>query len=121
MNCPSWASFAASRITACLQGMPQDSEIKDITVAQARMLAARDGDLYLDGLTSLCCEVAEALAEHEGDLVLQGVATLRENVAEALAKHKGRMTFQGLNTLSDRAASALCENPDIVLPDRFRE
>jgi len=51
--------------------------------------------------------VAEALAEHEGNLILNGLTTLSAEVAEALGQHKGRLSLNGLTTFSGEVAKAL--------------
>ena len=46
---------------------PEDTnEIKTLTVGQAEVSAKHEGELYLDGLTTITPEVAEALGKHEG-------------------------------------------------------
>ena len=69
-----------------------------------------EGDLSLDGLSTLSAEVAEALARHKDDLYLGGLTTLSDDAAKALARHKGGLVLNGLTTLSDEAAKALAQH-----------
>jgi hypothetical protein len=87
----------------------------------------RDGAasiLRLDHLECLTPETAEALAAHEGVLVLNGLSTLQPEVAALLAKRvgnrkngsKGTLVLNGLSRLSPESAAALAAFPgELVL------
>lgn len=87
----------------------------------------RDGAasiLRLDHLESLTLEAAEALAAHEGVLVLNGLTTLQPEVAAFLAKRvgnrkngsKGTLVLNGLARISPESAAALAAFPgELVL------
>jgi len=71
--------------------------------------------LRIDNITSLSPETAEALAAHEGLLVLNGLTSLPPAVAASLAKRTGNsktkrtgtLVLNGLETLSTESAAAL--------------
>ena len=71
--------------------------------------------LRLDNIESLTPETAEALAAHEGILVLNGLTSLPPAVAASLAKRIGNsktkrpatLVLNGLKTLSTESAAAL--------------
>ena len=80
--------------------------------------------LRLDNLESLSPGAAEALAAHEGVLVLNGLSTLPTAVAGSLAKRTGNsktrrtgtLVLNGLASLSPEAAAALAAFPgELVL------
>jgi hypothetical protein len=80
--------------------------------------------LRIDGIHSLSPETAEALAAHEGVLVLNGLTTLQPDVAAALAKRTGNSKVQrtgtlvlnGLESISTEAAAAIAAfKGDLVL------
>ena len=74
----------------------------------ARALAQRNGNLALDGMTSLTDAAASALAGNRGGtLFLNGLKQLSEPAATALAAREGRLSLTGLATLSSGAAHAL--------------
>ena len=82
--------------------------LQSLPVEVARALAKRNGDLSLDGLTSLTGEAAAALAEHRGGtLSLDGLQGLTDRAATELAPHKGRLSCGGLKTLTNGVAQAL--------------
>jgi len=82
--------------------------------------------LRIDNLSALSPETAEALAAHEGVLVLNGLTSLPPAVAASLAKRTGNsnavrsngssltakrtgtLVLNGLETLSTESAAALC-------------
>ena len=68
----------------------------------------------------LSVEQAEALAMFEGQLYLDGLTTLSDKQAETLAKHKDWLSLCGLTTLSDKGANALRSNPKVLLPAKFQ-
>lgn len=105
-----WALSRAARIIPVRWRLPPDNEIKALTVEQARELAARDGDLWLDGLTSLSPEIAAALSRHKKALGLNGLSTLSPEVAGALAGHEGILGLNGLTSLGDAAAKELARH-----------
>jgi hypothetical protein len=103
------------------QELPKNTdEIEMLTPEAAETLAEHEGNLLLNGLTTISAEAAEALAKHWGYLSLDGLTTLSDKAAEALAKHKGDLYLDGLTTLSDKAAATLKANPSIRLPDKFK-
>ena len=81
--------------------------LKTLSAGAAKHLAARHGDLVLDGLATLPDDVAAALAGHRGTLSLKGLKTLSDAAAAALAAQQGILSLDGLTTLSDSAAKAL--------------
>jgi len=93
------------------------NEIKNLTEEQADALAQQEGDLYLDGLTTLSLKAAKALSNHGGYLSLNGLSTLSAEQAEALAcreplqflPHRLGISLRGLVAISDDAASALSQ------------
>lgn len=90
---------------------PHDTnEFRTLTVEQATALVSQFADkpLLLNGLATLCEEVARALSKHKGDLHLDGLTTLSDKAAEALARHEGyRLSLNGLTALSAQLAEAL--------------
>jgi hypothetical protein len=100
------AAFASSRYVR--GNLPA---VKTLSVEATRALAQRNGNLSLDGLTSLTGEAAAALAEHHGGtLSLDGLKTLPDKAAAALATHDGRLSLDGLVTLSPGGAKALAQH-----------
>jgi hypothetical protein len=87
--------------------LPYDTEaLETLTIAQAALLAARAGDLSLDGLTEISDEVAEILSHHVGgSLSLNNITTLSETAA-ALARHEGDVDLQALTRLTSEALAA---------------
>ncbi|MBM3972403.1 MAG: DUF1588 domain-containing protein, partial [Planctomycetes bacterium] len=82
--------------------------VKTISAAAAVAIAQRQGNLSLDGLTTLTDDVAAALAKHRGGtLSLNGLTSLSDQAAAALAQHEDRLSLGGLKTLSPGAAQAL--------------
>jgi len=80
-------------------------------VKAAKLLAKHDGDLILDGLSSISPSVAEALALHKGELHLNGLTSLSAEAARALAEHQGQqLSLDGLTMLSTEAADALAKH-----------
>jgi hypothetical protein len=80
--------------------------------------------LRLDELEALTPETAESLAAHEGVLVLNGLTSLPPDVAAALAKRTGNsktnrtgtLVLNGLSSLSAQSASAIAAFPgELVL------
>jgi hypothetical protein len=87
------------------------NEFDAIDDPAAEALAKHQGDIYLDGLTSLSAEAAQALAKREGELSLDGLTSLSAEAAQALAKHEGwRLSLDGLTSLSAEAAQALAKH-----------
>ena len=100
------AAFASSRYFR--GNLPA---VKTLSVEATRALAQRNGNLSLDGLTSLTGEAAAALAEHHGGtLSLDGLKTLPDKAAAALATHDGWLSIDGLVVLSPGAAKALAQH-----------
>jgi hypothetical protein len=56
--------------------------------ARAEALAKCNGDIYLDGLTSLSDAAAEALVKHKGRISLQSLENLSENAIRYLSLHE---------------------------------
>ena len=55
-------------------------------------------------------KVAGALGRHEGELRLDGLTTLSPEAAKGLAAHHGWVYLDSLTTLSESAARALLKN-----------
>jgi len=75
--------------------------------AAADALAKYEGDLDLNGLTSLSDASSVYLGTHNGNLDLSGLKSLSDAAATGLGKHKGSLYLYGLNSLSDAAAAGL--------------
>jgi hypothetical protein len=58
--------------------------------------------------------VAEALSSHEGDLSLDGLTTLGPPAARFLARHKGSLSFFGLKSLGTDTANVLAEHQGYI-------
>jgi hypothetical protein len=85
--------------------------LTSLSAAAARLLAARDGNLELDGLGDLHDDVATALAGHRGGtLSLDGLKTISDAAAAALAAQRGGLSLKGLTSLSDAAARSLANH-----------
>ncbi len=82
--------------------------VRTMSADAAQALALREGNLALDGVTTLIEDVAAALANHRGGtLSLNGLKSLSDKAAAALAPHRGRLSLTGLTTVSDETAKAL--------------
>ena len=88
--------------------------LRRLSVAAARALATRSGDLQLpalDGFTGPdATAVAAALARKPGLLSLPGIHHLDVDVAEALAAHRGPLWLPGLEHVDDEVARALARH-----------
>jgi hypothetical protein len=107
------AILLALVILGCGRGplLPGDvPELQSLTVAQARLVAERKGNLYFRRLTALSSEAAEALAKHEGLLSLNGLTTLSDAAVAALATHQGGLFLDGLTALTDEQAEVLAKH-----------
>jgi hypothetical protein len=96
--------------------------IERLSPETAEALAAHEGLLVLNGLTSLDPQVATSLAkrtgnsEHKrdgidrtGTLVLNGLPSISTETAVALAAFKGDLVLKGIRELSPEAAAALAK------------
>ena len=96
--------------------------IERLSPETAEALAAHEGMLVLNGLTSLDPQVATSLAkrtgnsEHKrdgidrtGTLVLNGLPSISTETAVALAVFKGDLVLKGIRELSPEAAAALAK------------
>lgn len=96
--------------------------IERLSPETAEALAAHEGLLVLNGLTSLDPQVAASLAkrtgnsEHKrdginrtGTLVLNGLSSISTETAVALAAFKGDLVLKGIRELSPEAAAALAK------------
>lgn len=92
-----------------------------LTPALATSLAANDGPLTLNHVTTLDAAVARQLAKHRGTLSLNGLRTLDDATASALGDHRGRLELAGVYTLSEKATLALCRHKDISGKSRQHE
>ncbi len=90
-------------------------------LALAKKLAAKDGELKLDGLTTLSVSIAEALASHSGALSLNGLTTLPDTLAAALARHEGMLSLNGLVTLTETAAQCLSKHRGAIQLEGLQE
>jgi hypothetical protein len=84
-----------------------------LTPALAASLAAYDGPLTLNHVTTLDAAAARQLAKHRGKLSLKGLRTLDDDTASALGDHRGRLELAGVYTLSEKASLALCRHKDV--------
>jgi len=99
---------------------PSDQVIAELSLEQARALAARRyAVLDLGGVKSLSPEIAETLAMFTGKKSLEGLTALTPDVADSLAKQKDDLYLIGLTTLSDEAAKVLLDNPRINVSGRY--
>ena len=86
----------------------------------AEVLAAREGDLSLHGLTSLSNAAAESLSKHKGQLSLRGLKNLSDAAVESLIKHEGTLAlgqfenFVHLDVLAARLLLAIDPEADDV-------
>jgi len=63
-----------------------------IDASVAELLARRDGDLYLDGLTMMTDAVARELAQHRGKVLsLRGLKSVTPTQVDVLKKHAGKV------------------------------
>lgn len=66
--------------------------------------------------------VAAACSVAAGDDATNGITILTIEHAKALVQqHKHGLALNGLTTLSDEAAMVLRANPNIALPDTFKQ
>ncbi|MEI7687229.1 MAG: DUF1588 domain-containing protein, partial [Planctomycetota bacterium] len=77
-----------------------------------------NGELRLNGLTSLTPIAAKAICQREGDLYLNGLTTISDETLKALAEHKAHpdlarpiVFLKGLTALSDENALVLASWP----------
>ncbi|QDU26589.1 hypothetical protein ETAA8_16690 [Anatilimnocola aggregata] len=93
-----------------LKSLPDD-------VAQAIGGKESRGNLHLDGLSVLTPVAAKAICQREGDLYLNGLTTITDDTLYALTEHKAPgfarpiVHLQGLTTLSDDGAAILAAWP----------
>lgn len=89
--------------------------IESLSPEAAEALAAHEGLLVLNGLTSLQPEVAASLAKRTGNskvgrtgtLVLNGLPSISREAAVALAKFPGELVLKAITTLDPETAAAL--------------
>ena len=81
----------------------------------ARELARHEGDLSLDGLSTITPEVAHELANYDGEwLSLDGLTSISVEVARELAKHDGEwLSLDGLTSITEEVARELAMNEEI--------
>ena len=96
------------------------NEIKSLTAEQAAELVAKvNGNLDLDGLTSIDKDVARELAKFQGILSLDGLTSIDKDIAQELAKFKGeRLSFYGLNSI-DKEALEILNSYRVDLPGTY--
>ncbi len=70
-------------------------------------------------IKTLTVEQAKALAQHEGGLILDGLTTLSDEPSKALAQHKGELSLNRLTAISAEAAASLRANPKILLHNKL--
>jgi hypothetical protein len=113
-------SLEDAKVLAAQNGDLSLVGLVEISDEAAAVLATHKGHLSLDGLATLSNEAAKALAQHEGDLFLNGLTAISDEAASVLAKHRGLLRLTGLNMLSDAAIQALRANPRVALPYKSR-
>ena len=78
--------------------------------AAAQALAKHEGELFLNGLTTLSEAAAESLGKHQGDLFLSGLTSISDQVGNALAKSKNGLALDSLKRLTNYSALMLATN-----------
>lgn len=103
--------------------------LQHLDVETARGLAAFEGPLSLNGLTTISPGVAAELAKHRGKsskgsgfvpepiICLDGVCQLSKDTAEALATYEGRVSLDGLhwNELTDDVKAVVAKNDKVLI------
>jgi hypothetical protein len=75
-----------------------------------------NGDLHLNGLTSLTVSEAAVLGGHKGWLYLNGISEVTDDVAAQLASHQSDVYLDGLTTLTHAGLAAkLASRPWLFL------
>jgi ABC-type amino acid transport substrate-binding protein len=108
----------------CLaEDFPEDTNrIKSLTAEQAADLAAKfEGDLSLNGLTSIDKDIAQELAKLKGWLYLNGLTSIDKDIAQELAKFEGWLFLDGLTSIDKDVLKILKSNPKIGLPEKYRD
>ena len=96
-------------------------QFKSIDDQAAELLAGSDeGELFLDGLSSISNKTAEYLSKFKGDLWLYGLTELSDAAAESLSKHKGDLSLNRVESLSQKAREYL-NKQNIVLPNKLED
>lgn len=93
-------------------------ELESLSLGTAEALAAHEGVLVLNGLTSLPPDVAAALAKRTGNsktmrpgiLVLNGLGSLSTESAAALAAFSGELVLKALAKITPETAAALARH-----------
>jgi len=82
-------------------------------------MSETEGQLRLNGLTSVSPLEAKALVAAAGTLALDGLRVITDEVATILSRQGGRLSLNGIETLSAKAAAALAttHSGDLMLRD----
>ena len=87
----------------------------------AQELAKFNGALYLDGLTSLNEDTAKKLAHFKGAVHPSCFRSFDKDTTQAVTQFKGAVYLYGLNSVDEGALEILKSNPDIKLPEKYRD
>jgi len=107
---------------AAHEGVLVLNDLTTLPPAVATSLAKRVGNSYtsgtlvLNGLETLSTESAAALAAFTGELVLKAITELPPDTAAVLAKHPGRLHLTGLTKLNPETHAALQAHKNLLLP-----
>jgi hypothetical protein len=86
------------------------SPFKSLDDEAAAVLSKVRCDLHLTGIQSLSPKAATLLSQHpEGELWLDGLTSLPYDAIAPLVNHRGRLTFDGVREVSLRAAEILAK------------
>ncbi len=87
----------------------------------AQELAKFNGALYLDGLTSLDEDTAKKLAQFKGAVHPSCFRSFDKDTTQAVTQFKGAVYLYGLNSVDEGVLGILKSNPDIKLPEKYRD
>jgi hypothetical protein len=84
--------------------------LREISLESAQVIAAFEGDLLLNQLTSISDPVMTILSEHKGVLQLNGITDLSDNAALALGRHEGELSITSIKIISDKSSVFLSKH-----------
>ena len=84
-------------------------------------MAKFNGALYLDSLTSLDEDTAKKLAHFKGAVHPSCFRSFDKDTTQAVTQFKGAVYLYGLNSVDEGALEILKSNPDIKLPEKYRD
>ena len=87
----------------------------------AQELAKFNGALYLDSLTSLDEDTAKKLAHFKGAVHPSCFRSFDKDTTRVVTQFKGAVYLYGLNSVDEGVLEILKSNPDIKLPEKYRD